>query len=139
MVLQWANCRGAAPRREARRVGHPGWGSRDSVKTKNRGNEAKKWLKTKHITFFRDANYARLACKFAQIWREKEQKQRILHNRNNHLSRPATQDRDTMSATLRGPETAKPGAEALHDKGFRRAFRWRAHVVFFRDVADPVW
>jgi hypothetical protein len=34
---------------------------------KNSGNKAKKWLKTKHITFFDAANDARFACKLAQI------------------------------------------------------------------------
>jgi hypothetical protein len=43
--------------------------SRKSEKMKNGGNEAKKWLKTKDITFFSVANYARFACKFAQIGR----------------------------------------------------------------------
>ena len=36
-------------------------------KMKNSGNEAKKYLKTKHITFLSGANYARFACKLAQI------------------------------------------------------------------------
>jgi hypothetical protein len=34
---------------------------------KNSGNKAKKWLKTKHITFLNAANDARFACKLAQI------------------------------------------------------------------------
>jgi hypothetical protein len=34
---------------------------------KNRGNEAKKWLKTKDMTFFNGANYAHFARNFAQI------------------------------------------------------------------------
>jgi hypothetical protein len=33
----------------------------------NRGNEAKKCLKTKHITFFEAANFAPLGCTFAVI------------------------------------------------------------------------
>jgi len=44
----------------------------------NRGNEAKKWLKTKDITFFSDANYARFAHKFAPFERQKKQKPRTL-------------------------------------------------------------
>jgi hypothetical protein len=36
---------------------------------KNSGNEAKKWLKTKHITFLGGANDASFACKLAQIAR----------------------------------------------------------------------
>jgi hypothetical protein len=38
-------------------------------KMKNSGNEAKKYLKTKDITFSNDANYARFTRKFAQIGR----------------------------------------------------------------------
>jgi hypothetical protein len=34
----------------------------------NTGNEAKKWLKTKQITFSSGANYARLAHQLAQNW-----------------------------------------------------------------------
>jgi hypothetical protein len=34
---------------------------------KNSGNKAKKWLKTKHITFLSGANDARFARKLAQI------------------------------------------------------------------------
>jgi len=34
---------------------------------KNSGNEAKKWLKTKHIAIFGDANYARFVHQLAQI------------------------------------------------------------------------
>ena len=60
---------GAAPRRGARENGAvPACGdSRESEKMKNRGNEAKKWLKTKDMTFFNGANYAHFARNFAQI------------------------------------------------------------------------
>jgi hypothetical protein len=67
MVLQWTHCRRRAPRREAKRIGHGEWGSGESEKVKNRGNEAKKWLKTKDITFFNGANDAHFARNFAQI------------------------------------------------------------------------
>jgi hypothetical protein len=40
---------------------------RELQKMKNSGNEAKKYLKTKDITFLKAANYARFARKFAQI------------------------------------------------------------------------
>jgi hypothetical protein len=43
------------------------WECRELQKMKNSGNEAKKYLKTKHITFFSDANYARFARNSAQI------------------------------------------------------------------------
>jgi hypothetical protein len=36
-------------------------------KMQNSGNEAKKSLKTKDITFLNAADYARFACKLAQI------------------------------------------------------------------------
>jgi hypothetical protein len=38
-----------------------------SRKMKNSGNEAKKYLKTKDITFLNDANYARFARKLTTI------------------------------------------------------------------------
>jgi hypothetical protein len=41
--------------------------SREVEKMKNRGNEAKEYLKTKDITFFNDANYARFARKLTPI------------------------------------------------------------------------
>jgi hypothetical protein len=37
------------------------------TKIKNSGNEAKKYLKTKHITFLSAANYARFGCDLAQF------------------------------------------------------------------------
>ena len=72
-----------------------------SENMKNRGNEAKKWLKIKEITFSKGANRVRFARNFAQIWREMEQKQRIL--------------RTSRSCPSAGehPETTKhPGARA---------------------------
>jgi len=44
----------------------------------NRGNEAKKWLKTKDITFLSDADYVRFARTFAPIERQIDQKRRKL-------------------------------------------------------------
>jgi hypothetical protein len=40
---------------------------RELQKMKNSGNEAKKYLKTKHITFLNAANCARFGCNLAQI------------------------------------------------------------------------
>jgi hypothetical protein len=40
------------------------WG--ELQKMKNSGNEAKKYLKTKHIIFLKGANYARFAHKLAR-------------------------------------------------------------------------
>jgi hypothetical protein len=42
---------------------------REVQKMKNSGNEAKKYLKTKHITFLSGANYARFARKLVRIMR----------------------------------------------------------------------
>jgi hypothetical protein len=47
----------------------------------NSGNEAKKYLKTKNITFLSNANYAHFACKLTAIGREKQQRQRFLRKR----------------------------------------------------------
>jgi hypothetical protein len=52
--------------------------SKHLQKMENRGNEAKKWLKTHDITFFDVADYARFACNFAPIGRLNEQKQQDL-------------------------------------------------------------
>jgi hypothetical protein len=41
--------------------------SKESQKTKNSGNEAKKWLKTKGVTFLSAVICARFACKSALI------------------------------------------------------------------------
>jgi hypothetical protein len=62
---------GAGSTRGARESGRvPAMGEcRELQKMKNSGNEAKKYLKTKHITFLSAANYARFARKLAQIMR----------------------------------------------------------------------
>ena len=79
--FQSSSCKGAKARRDAKwnsflcpaafayfATGSPASGeNRDSEKMKNRGNEAKKWLKRKDITFFIGPNYAHFARKFAQI------------------------------------------------------------------------
>jgi len=59
----------AGTRRGARERGRvPTMGEcRELQKMKNSGNEAKKCLKTKHITFLSDANYACFARQLAQI------------------------------------------------------------------------
>ena len=66
--LSWA---GAGKQRGASTGGGvPARGeSREIEKMKNSGNEAKKYLKTKDITFLNGANYAHFACRFAQIAR----------------------------------------------------------------------
>jgi len=48
----------------------------------NRGNEAKKWLKTKDITFSDGADYVYFACKLALIGPRNEQKQQDLLKTN---------------------------------------------------------
>jgi hypothetical protein len=65
--MLWTHCRGQASDREEKRNG-PGYGEcRELQKMKNSGNEAKKYLKTKEITFLSAAICARFACKSAQI------------------------------------------------------------------------
>jgi len=65
-TLSQANARARRAARESARV--PAMGECGELqKMKNSGNEAKKYLKTKHITFLSGANYVRFACKIAQI------------------------------------------------------------------------
>jgi hypothetical protein len=52
---------------------------------KNSGNEAKKWLKTKDITFFDGADYARFACKSGLIGPRNERKPQDLRKTNRSL------------------------------------------------------
>jgi hypothetical protein len=69
VVVLWTSCREQASDYEEKR-NSPGVGKcRELQKMKNSGNEAKNYLKTKHITFFDAANYARFACKSARIAR----------------------------------------------------------------------
>jgi hypothetical protein len=56
-------CRGASESRRGPAMGK----CRELQEMKNSGNEAKKWLKTKHITFLTGANDARFARQLAQI------------------------------------------------------------------------
>jgi hypothetical protein len=48
--------------------------SEELRKIKNSGNEAKKYLKTKDITFLKGANFVRFARKLTLISRQKDQK-----------------------------------------------------------------
>ena len=67
-TLSHANAR---TRRGARELGKvPAmWECRELQKMENSRNEAKKYLKTKHITFLSGANYARFARKLVRIMR----------------------------------------------------------------------
>ena len=56
-------CRGARQSGTVAAMGE----CRELQKMKNSGNEAKKYLKTKHITFLDAANYARFAHQLAQV------------------------------------------------------------------------
>jgi hypothetical protein len=60
--LESSNCPGT-------RIDFGRAGLQELQKMENSGNELKKWLKTKDMTFLSDANYARFACKFAQFGR----------------------------------------------------------------------
>jgi len=68
-------------------------GSGELQKTENRGNEAKKWLKTKDITFLICANDAHFARNFAQNWQQKQQKPRSFRkvNRNSRVTTQGSQ------------------------------------------------
>jgi hypothetical protein len=75
-------------------------GRESARKYKNSGNEAKKWLKTKGITFFDAANCAHFTRKFAPIERCMEQKRRVLSKTKLRLRRgQARQESDRKSAT----------------------------------------
>ncbi len=47
-------------------------------KMQNSGNEAKKWLKTKEVTFLNDAQFAHFACKLAPNRAQKAPRNHIL-------------------------------------------------------------
>ena len=68
-------------RRKGERKGPATRECRELQEMKNSGNEAKKYLKTKHITFLGGANYARFVHELAQISACKEQKQHNLRKR----------------------------------------------------------
>jgi len=58
----------AANRKRVRGRNRPGGGTQGTArKYENRGNETKNYLKTKDITFFNAANYARFVLEFASI------------------------------------------------------------------------
>jgi hypothetical protein len=71
MVLLRTHCRSRTPgRAQAHGKAKGSWRVEKTgsyKKLKNSGNEAKKYLKTKHITFLNAANYARFVRKLAQI------------------------------------------------------------------------
>jgi len=69
-------------------------------KTQNRGSEAKKWLKTKDITFLNGANYAHFARNLTPIGPQKEQK-RAQFERSNLNFRGATRDQDSDNKSAR--------------------------------------
>jgi hypothetical protein len=69
VIIMGTHYRMRAQRRQAMQVGHCEWGSSQSEKMKNRGKEAKKWLKKNDMTFFSGANDVRFACELAQIAR----------------------------------------------------------------------
>jgi hypothetical protein len=75
-------------------------------KMENSGNEAKKYLKTKHITFLSAANYARFAHQLAANGRRKEQKTASFAqtNRNDQALRPhRASDRGSARQALGWP------------------------------------
>jgi hypothetical protein len=71
-----------APLRDAEPNGLADEESRALQKMKNSGNEAKKLLKTKDITFLDAANFARSACRLTPIRRQRELKNHVLRKTN---------------------------------------------------------
>ncbi len=68
----------------------------------NSGNEAKKYLKTKHITFLIAADYARFACNLAQMGASEEQEQHNLRERT-ECSGPEFEARQVARGRLQAP------------------------------------
>jgi len=66
-TVKYPGARASCPQRTWQCGAKCGQDSRAPKEMKNRGNEARKWLKTKDITFFRGAIRAHFARKFAQI------------------------------------------------------------------------
>jgi len=87
-------------------------------KMKNSGNEAKKWLKTKEVTFFNAAHFAQFASKLAPNRAQKAPKNHILRKTNRSF--PARWDAGTVTnsrlqeSTARLPEWA-PDTDWLED------------------------
>jgi hypothetical protein len=79
---------------------------------KNSGNEAKKYLKTKHITFLHAANYACFERNSARIARRKEQKQHNFPKRTEASERQGEAEQMTRSR-LEGtaPTNQQPSPE----------------------------
>ena len=106
---------GARARRGAREGGMvAAMGKRRELqKMKNSGNEAKKYLKTKHITFLSSANYARFAHELAQIGARNEQKLHNLQKRTEDSERQGEAMRVTRNRLHRiaayEPTTLSPG------------------------------
>jgi hypothetical protein len=67
---------------------------------KKSGNEAKKYLKTKEVTFLNGADYARFERIFAQAGAQMEQKQASLRKTNRSL-RVGISDRLSASVACR--------------------------------------
>ena len=62
-----AGGRWGPPGRMEKLEGPGGRGKQGIEEMENRGNEAKKWLKTKDITFLNGANYGHFACQMSAI------------------------------------------------------------------------
>ena len=78
---------------------------------KNSGNEAKKLLKTKDITFLNGSNFALFACKSTQIKASKQQKRHILHKRT-ETCKPQG-EAGTVAGTRLHRTAATPGHGSL--------------------------
>ena len=77
------------------------WGTNELHRnTKECGNEAKKYLKTKEVTFLNAANYARFTRIFVQIERKRSKNRPVCAKRTGGL-RVGNNDRQSASARLR--------------------------------------
>jgi len=90
-----------------------GAGSRVAQIMKNRGNDAKEWLKTKEITFLRAANLALIAAGSASIRPQKEQAHPFSRKTNRSLPvarRGAATTRSRLHGTAVTPrDGSRPG------------------------------
>jgi len=99
-------------------------GTESARKYKNSGNEAKKYLKTKDITFLDSANRAHFTRKFAQIERGNQQNSHILRKTERKASnREARLESDKKSATWPAADLTARVPIAAGECAKRRAVR----------------
>ena len=109
-------------------------GTESARKYKNSGNEAKKYLKTKDITFLDSANRSHFTRKFAQIERGNQQNSHILRKTERKASnREARLESDKKSATWPAADLTARVPIAAGECAKRRAVRQRQLPPFASD------